>query len=294
MAVPDPPSNESLFARLAGPPAAPPLNSRRFYMRPVFRYAVAASLLAALLGGLLSVGVTAPALADVVKAAEKYKLVKYKIRQITDDKRNGIGERESIAYADLRAPRFRTESGVITLNGTVKSSFYSVQDDRAGVTLSVLTETVIEGKADDPDLPESDRAILTDGRFPRKEASLSRANPGFNAVTNSPAKTILENLRALEKHEGVTAVKEKRDGKDLLRYRLEDGTATTILWVDETTKLPVRLEYEVIDPTPDIARNRWIHSDFEWDPKLEGVKDAEDLFRTTPPEGYKVTDLTKS
>ena len=301
MAVPDFPAIESLLSQLNAtsdgavrPSATFPSNFRRFCMRPLFRYAVAASALVAVLVASFSAVATKPALADVVKAAEKHRLARYKVKQTTEDKSNGLtGSGESVAYADLAAPRFRMESGGLTLNGTVRTSHTFVQDGRKGVALGVLTETVIEGKAEDPSLPDFIKANLADGRFPRKEATLMPAGTEWNPAIGSPGKTILENLRELEKHEGVRAVKDRRDGKELLKYRLEDGNATTVLWVDPATTLPVRLEHEIIDPTPAIARNRWVYTDFEWDPAPKGAKDLDELFNTAPPEGYKITDLTR-
>jgi hypothetical protein len=232
------------------------------------------------------------ALADVLQAAQKHKLVKYKLTQSTDDKQNGNASRTSTAFADLKAPRFRTESRVTTLNDTVESVSVFVVDGRKDVCLHLLTETVIEGKVD-KDTPDLIKKIVTDGRFPRKEARLTRATGDFTPATDNVDKSILENLRELEQHKGVTATKDKRDGKELLKFRLEDGNTTTTLWVDRATKLPVRLEREILDHTPDISRNHWVLSDFEWDPELKGVKDADELFGTTPPAGYKVTDDTK-
>jgi outer membrane lipoprotein-sorting protein len=107
------------------------------------------------------------------------------------------------------------------------------------------------------------------------------------------AKPFLDNLRELEKRKDATVTKDKVDGLDAVKYYIEDGKTTTKLWVDAKTKLPIRMEFEVLDATPDIPLNKWVSTDFEWDPKLKGFKSLDELFDTTPPEGYKVEDKTK-
>jgi hypothetical protein len=36
---------------------------------------------------------------------------------------------------------------------------------------------------------------------------------------------------------------------------------------------------------------KFLLTNFEWDPELKGFKNLDELFSTTPPEGYKVIDL---
>jgi hypothetical protein len=261
-------------------------------MRHPFRYAILASVLAVVLGGFLFTGISTPALADVLKAATRHKLVKYTITQTTEDRRNGTADGVEVSYADLRAPRFRSQSGGKFLNRTVQGSSVWIHDGRKGESLHVLTETVIED-AIDKDTPDFLKELLRSGKFPRKEARLLPAVTDFTPATGTVGKSLLENLHELEQHKDVTAVKDRRDGKSLLKYRLEDGKTTTTLWVDATTELPIRMEREIIDHTPDIARNRWVLSDFEWDPELSEFKSLDDLFSTTPPVGYKLTDERK-
>jgi hypothetical protein len=295
MPVPERPPDGELLARLAAgtSPAAEPVTlSRRRTLMRVVSWSAAAATLAAAAAVFLLAGPPSTALADVLQAAEKHKLVKYKLTQTTDDKQNGNATGTSTAYADLKAPRFRTESRGMTLNNTVESVSVFVEDGRKDVCLHLLSETVIEGNVD-KDTPDLLKKILTDGRFPRKEARLTKASGDFTPATDNVDKSILENLRELEQHKGVTATKDKRDGKELLKFRLEDGNTTTTLWVDRATKLPFRLEREITDQTANISRNHWVLSDFEWDPELKGVKDADELFSVTPPAGYKVSDETK-
>ena len=74
MAVPDPPDNASLVARLTGPAGdpgrpGPGAARRRLLAHPALRFAAAAAAAAALLIGLLSVGAATPVLADVLSRA---------------------------------------------------------------------------------------------------------------------------------------------------------------------------------------------------------------------------------
>ena len=236
------------------------------------------------------------ALAQVIKAAETHKLVKYKVTQTTDDKQNGTGSGTSVTYADLAAPRFREERRGLTLNETVEMVFLYIQDGRKDRALSVLTETVVPDaeKGDSKD-PLSKAAIAK--RFKekhgdgRKEASLSRISEGSDPIKK--AQSLLESLQELEAHKNVVITKDKVGGREIVKYYLEDDKKTIKLWVDAKTNLPVQFEYEVLDPTPDIALNRWVYSDIEWDPQVKGFPTLDALFDTTPPDGYRLTDRTK-
>jgi hypothetical protein len=75
----------------------------------------------------------------------------------------------------------------------------------------------------------------------------------------------------------------------VLKYRLQEADKTTSLWVDPRTKLPLRIECEMLHTTPEIARETWTYTDFEWDPR---VSDPAQLFSTEPPPGYAVEDHT--
>jgi len=244
-------------------------------MRLVVSSAAAALLL---LGGVAVFLLTATpslTLADVVKAAGKYKLVKYKQVQTTDTK-DLVGTTESTMYADLKAARSRSES----LNRfqdpddrtkLIEEVNVSVQDATKGRHL--MTNTHPGGKL----------------KPPRKDAWL-----GGGRAEGKKGKSILENLQEFQQKKGVTSGKDKLDGRETVKYRLEEDGNTTTLWVDRTTKLPVRMEYEMIDPTPNITRNKFVWTDFEWDPELpKGFKDLDALFDTTPPKGYQLDDQTK-
>jgi outer membrane lipoprotein-sorting protein len=294
MTVPDRPPDAGVLAQFAtapgeATPAVPVPSSpkRRFLMRLVVPSAAALVLLGT--GALVLLTATPTlTLADVVKAAEKHKLVKYKNTQTTETKDGESGSTERTTYFDLKSPRSRTEARIITLNGAVESVSIQISDGQKNRFLHTLSETVVPGQENNRYLKGFD-----EGRFPRKEAFLSGGNQD-----NDPKKkkqSLLDSLRELEQHKSATVTKEKLGGRETVKYYLEDGKKTTQLWVDPKTELPVRFEFEILDHTPDIPRNRWVYTDFEWDPKLpKGFKDLDALFDTTPPEGYKLNDQTKN
>jgi hypothetical protein len=282
MTVPDRPTDASVLTRLGTIPGettpvvpVPASPKWRFLMR----LAVPSAAALLLLGGAALVVLTntpSPTLADVVKAAQKYKLVKYKQVQTTDTK-DFVGTTESTVYADLKALRFRIES----LNR------FQDPDDR--------TKRIEEVNVSVQDVPKG-RHLMTNThpggkvRPPRKDAWLGRAGGG---AKNS--KSFLENLQEFQQKKGVTQLKDKVGGVETIRYRLEEDKQTVSIWVDAQTKLPVRMEQEFTDPTPDITRNRFVWTDFEWDPGLpKGFRNLDALFDTTPPEGYALTDETKN
>ena len=106
---------------------------------------------------------------------------------------------------------------------------------------------------------------------------------------------MLQNIRELEKHKDAVATKGKLNGREVLKYRIEDENKSTILTVDTVTRLPVKLEEEITDPKilhPMVTKMKFVLSDFEWDPDLKD-KTIDELFNTTPPEGYAVEDQRK-
>jgi hypothetical protein len=287
--VPDRPPDAELLALLAAgpsPAAEPGTRSRRRMMVRIAQWSLAASVLAVVGAAVLFTGSPNVALGDVIKAAEKHKLVKFKQSITTtttpppgviiDDPTMLEGVyTPTIIYSDLRAARsreVRSEWDSIPEAGRVpvRSSAYYVVDRTKKRRLGVYKSRPLDGKG-----AEDKGAMLS--TIPSDELG---ANPN---------RTTLEHLRDLEKHKDAKVTNEGQS----IRYTVVDGKETTTLWVDTATKLPVRMVVEVDQPNEGLARLRVELSDFEWDPELKGFKSLDDLFSLTPPEGYKLEDQTK-
>jgi hypothetical protein len=213
-------------------------------MNPTLRYA-AAGVLIAITGWLFMVRAGTIVLADVVKAAEQHTLVRYTETQITDA--NGIhGETTWTVHGDLRVARYRKESRI-------------EYDDGAAILVDVQ------------DLPQGVH-LMTNSR--EKTAWISRHSPKWT-------KTFVESLQELQQKKGVTSVKERFEGRETVKFLVEKDGGTVTLWIDSTTRLPIRVEH-ALSPA-----NKIIWSDFRWDPE---VKEADRLFSTEIPRGYAVTE----
>jgi hypothetical protein len=214
------------------------------------------------------------ALGDVVAAAKKHKLVKFKHKQ-TDSTKDGDFSRESTYYADLKSVRFRSES---------RHKFQD-PDERDKVIEEVSVSV--------QDVPNR-RWLMTNthpgGKLlpPRKDAVLMRIG---DEKETKKGKSLLENLEAFQKKKGVTSGKDTLGGREMIRFRLEEENSTTSLWVVAKTKLPFRLEYELVTPT---TTHKFVSTDYEWDPPLpKGFATLDALFSARPPEGYTIEDRTK-
>jgi hypothetical protein len=303
MRVPDRPkhADAELLARLAAgllPTTSSVSQSRRRILMRVTKWSLAVSVLAIAVGMLFLGSSSTPALADVLKAAEKHKLVKYKLTQGCETK-DGTSVIPSVdtAYADLRAPRFRRVGSSPGMHkGGLDFESVFVTDWSKDVTMHMITEVITEKGKTDPEVIAYLKMFERIG-VPRKEVTLNTAHGDDTSATSRQYKSMLENLRELETHKDVVTTKSKLNGKDVLKYRIEEDNKTTILTVDAMTKLPVKLEEECTDPKklhPTISKSLYELSDFEWDPELKGFKNLDEMFSTTPPkEGYKVEDKRK-
>jgi hypothetical protein len=210
----------------------------------------AALLLAGGLGFLVLHGTAPPAVADVVKAARKHKLVRYK-QQRTVSKEETV----STYYADLTAPRLRSESRAKQPDG--ETVLVSVQDGA--------------------------RHLATDSR--QKTARLGLTPKAFRSFCCS--------LEEFEQREGVSQARDRLGGLATVKYSFKDGNQAGSLWVDAKTRLPVRMEQVLTGPGADVVRDRCVWTDFEWDPELpRGFRNLDELFSTRPPEGYTLDDRT--
>ena len=213
-----------------------------------------------LVGGLalwLLNGAAPLALADVVKAAQKHKLVRYREQQLTDTIAQTRARLDSLVYADFTAPRLYSESRINDPEG--ETILLSVHDGR--------------------------RHLTTNSR--QKSARLDAAPQGY--------KSVLCCLEDFEKQEGVTHEKSDLAGRAVVKCRHVEGSNTITVWIDVKTKLPLRMEQEFIDPKPGVTRTTLVWTEFAWDPELpQGFANLNELFSTRPPGGYALDDQTKS
>jgi hypothetical protein len=259
--VPERPSDRDLLARMydcAGgrfqavlrPSAS---KTHRRLLQFLVPSAAAAMLLIAGLGLLLLHGTAPIALADVVKAAGKHKLVRYNQQQITDLKEQRGTQVNSTIYADFTTPRLRSESRFDHPDGS--ATRLSIHD--------------------------AERHLITDSR--RKTAWIGVAPKDY--------KSLLCCLEEFQQKKGVVQSPQKLGTLTTVNYYLEELHQTTSLWIDPRTKLPVRLEQEFMQPMPDVSRNKLVWTDFAWDPELpSGVRNLQELFSTRLPEGYVLDD----
>jgi hypothetical protein len=262
MRVPDRPCDADVLARLGQGNTTRPVftgASRPRYLKRLLVPSAAALFLICGLGLLLFVGNgTVPmAVADVVKTAERHKLVRYKEHRTTDLEGATDGPLDSTVYADLTAARRRTET-------------HMTDQGRETILIDVI----------DPA-----RHLATDSRA--KTASLRRTPHDYQSFCCS--------LQEFEHLHGVTQMADKVGDLATVKFHCHDGNQTSSLWVNAKTKLPVRMEHELRHPTPDITRRRFIWTDFEWDPELpKGFGSVDEFFSTQPPQGYTLNDQTKS
>jgi hypothetical protein len=269
MAVPDQPPDAEVLARFgtasgaaARPVSIPAASKRRYLMRLLVPSAAAALVVIGGVALVLLNGTASLALADVVEAAAKHHLLRVKVTQVTEtgDPLAPRGELTSTEYWDLKVPRTRSESRI-------------PGSDQLG------EQVIID---------------ITDYAGGRKLITNSLRKDGTLFIMNAKKMSFLDNLKKLQDRKDTTATKDSLDGNELVKYRLKDGDNTTTLWVDVKTKLPVRMEYEMVNPTPGITRNQFTWTDFEWDPKLSDVKNLDELFSTEPPKGYAVQKVDKT
>jgi hypothetical protein len=168
----------------------------------------------------------------------------------------------------------------------------SVQDNQANRLLSLLTQTLLVAEKDAKDAAEAEMIRLASGHV-KKEARIGLISSDDKSFPDRTplGRSFLENLRALENRKETVATRTQLDGRDVMKYVLEEDKKKSVLHVDARTKLPLRIEYEFTDPTLRIAKNTFVYSDFEWDPD---AKDLQTLFSTVPPAGFAVEDDTKS
>jgi len=227
-------------------PLAP--NRPGYVVRLLAPSAAAAVVLILGIGLLLLNDTTSIALADVVKATAKHKLVRYREQQV-----RGAKTLTSTVYADFTAPRLYSESRIDEPNGAV---LLSVHDGRHHLTTNSHEKT----------------------------ATLNFAPKGY--------KSLLCCLEEFQQKKDVTQEWSDLAGCAAVKYRYVDSKETITLWIEPSTKLPLRLEQTLVDSGS--PRRTLIWTDFAFDPDLPpGVTNLNELFSTRPPDGYALDDRTK-
>jgi hypothetical protein len=300
MPVPQSPGARALVAALPTPAADPnhsvsPSHSMRsYFMRRVIPLsAMAAGMLLAVWSLTLN-STASSALAQVIEAATKHKVVRCRFQTSAEIKAKlrADGEEEfvdassdEVVYFDLALPRIRVERREKTINDAVQSDWVTVQDNRED---RLLVTSSIQVIGDD----ENTKALV--GEHVGKTARLFRVtydDQSFVPFTQVKSdKTLLEILREMQSSKAVLATKEQLDGREVSKYRLDEPKRTVIVWVDQDSKLPVRIEQELLEPRPNVRRVTWTYTNFEWD--ADAAK-RDELFSTTPPPGYRVEDHTR-
>ena len=236
----------------------------------------------------------------VIKATEKFKLVMFQSRQTMDDRESrATGSGTKTIYVDLNRPRVREEERGEVVDKILDYSYTAVYDYPRDRFMGLLSQELVVEKdqARDEVQRRHIRLVETEG-LAKKKAVLSHI--ARTKTDDLPPMSLvgkdgfINRLRELQASKNTLSTLADLDGRDATKYCLKEreGNMTTSLWVDPLTKLPIRVEIELIDPTPRIARNEWVFTDFEWDPE---VADTEKLFSTDPPPGFAVEDrMTES
>jgi hypothetical protein len=308
MAVPAPPGPDTLLALIPAQsqPAAAErdFGRKRLAMRRVYQVATAAAAIIVLATGWLMLGPPATlAIAEVIEATTSHKVVRYNLETSAEIKMKTSAHQneeefvpatnQEVVYFDLTSPRFRIELHQKTLNGTVQSDWVTIQDNQRDRTLvmSSLALIVTEDETKDHNQLQAIKMFKA-GDDAGKRARLFRvSDKGVKPFTNMKTdKTFLEILQAFQDRRDVVATQDVLDGRDSRKYRLDQPGVSSIVWVDIKTKLPIRIEQELIDPSPKTRRWKWVYSDFRWD---VDVGNLDEFFSTTPPADYRLEDHTK-
>ena len=231
MPVPDPPDALLLFPRPAAPRAtgeqADTSLSRaiwRILMRPTVRYGSAAAILVLAVGWLVLAPSRSFALGEVIRAAEKHKVVKYRIQWVPFDKTTMPGALNGTVYVDLLRPRSRFESDPEPEGEGEERQEITTYDRTTGTTCSL---NVVWRTVDGPNGP----VRVWSGTGFTMPQDLGQDGDGFGrfwTVSFHPAwgevlplggvsdKTpFLDALAAMEKRKETTSEKVRLNGRQL-------------------------------------------------------------------------------
>jgi hypothetical protein len=316
MGAPEAPATEILLMKvLQKPPVSSPVVPERQPPAGVFlrgravRIAAAATILATVGVSWLIVSSSGPlAIAQVIEAATKHRIAKYRLHQVCEPNDEfkkqqpvvGNATADYVMYADLRSPRLRLERArEKTLNDVAEQSSDEILDFSHDRYLQlyrfdlVMTEEQAKGENQAPAV----RMILASkdpGPHLHRAKLLTISGTKFKNppyIDMAKDRSFVDTLRRLQSRKETVATNEKIDGRSVTRYRLEDGDRTSNVWADSKTKLPIRVEYQVVgeDAGRSFASIKWVYTDFEWDPEM---KDVDAIFSTKPPRDYTFEDHT--
>jgi hypothetical protein len=290
MPVPEAPDAALLFRRpqsqLATSEPAGSSPSRRFWrflMRPSVRYGLAATLLMIVFGWLAFGPTSSFALADVIRAAEQHKLVRYKLEMISAERpgRPRHETRETV-YVDLFRPRSRFESEPEPLADGTSRQDVTIQDQatREIMFQTSVSRRVVDEKGEPRILVQGHGSSIRMSDLDKQDrVSIRLSPPGAFEFGDAPERTLfLDALSALQRHKETTSAKGRLSGHDAIIFSAKVGTARSTVWVDPQTKLPLRIEQSFLDGGTGLETIRSISTEFVWDP---AGADIEGLFQIT-------------
>jgi len=266
-------------------------------MRHVIPFTAAAAVTLLAVGWTVLNWTASTALAQVIEATAKHRVVRYRLKTSTEFiKDDGVtldAQSDEVVYFDLRSPRFRIERHDKTANDTVQSDWVTVQDNQADRTLVLSSLTLLVSEKDADETQDGlIKEIKNSGHLGKKARLFRISDEGIVPFTNMKTdKTFLEILRTLRSHKDIVSGKDTLDGSEVTKYQLTESGTTSVLWVDVTTKLPVRIEQEILKPRANIKQWKWVYTDFDWD---AGVEKLDELFSLEPPAGYTFEDETRN
>jgi len=284
MPVPDPPPAELVLGQLhrsetvtvRSIPRAVYESIRQ--MHPVFHYGLVAAILALVLIG-LGTHSKAIQLADVAETIARHKTVRFE---------QEVGTPQEVETPFGREHRL---SRATTVFGTLDR--VHARMERPGRQVQILDRAKGTILHLDPQ---------------RKSAQLVKF-PGGNDQVG-----FLAIIEQLEKDRATTSARERLDGLEVVVYRLTKDRVRSTIWVDLKTKLPVRMEMEMVgqEKTAEKApgrpnrkpsgkgetenarvkaekivaiRQKTTLMHFVWDPPIES---PDRFFSVEPPPGYEV------
>ncbi len=287
-----------------------PLSRRRPFLRRHFHFVAAAAILAAfVLGWLLFSPSERVAIAQVIEAAAKHTVARCNLHLVARFKEEfkdiyvGDATNDYVLFVDLQSPRMRLEQrSSKTLNDVAEQSSEEILDFGEDRYLQIyrfdliMTEKEAMGDEMQTRLVREILGNNEKGKGPHRRTArlipLSRRRYRQPPYTDLGKELLfLEKLQTLQNNPKTASAKDKLGGRDTIKYSLEEAEWRSVVWADPKTKLPVRIEHEVVGEGAgkQASSITWEYTNFEWDPKVENV---EALFSTKPPEGYALQDYT--